>query len=76
MKGLNHFTGTNTEFILLEIGHDCFGPTCKKITPPGENPTKGAVISEKITNKKHAHCMKGKRQNNCSVFLFRLLFCK
>ena len=51
MKGLNHFTGANTELFLLEIGHDAFGPTCKKITPPGENPTKGAVISAKITKK-------------------------
>jgi hypothetical protein len=47
MKGLSHFTGANTEFIssLYTVGHDAFGPTCKKITPPGENPTKGAVIS-------------------------------
>jgi hypothetical protein len=52
LKGLSHFTGANTELFLLEIGHDAFGPTCKIITPPGENPTKGAVISEKITNKK------------------------
>ncbi len=66
--------GPIQSLFLPEIGHDAFDPICKKITPPGENPTKGAVISEENNKKQnHVHCMKGKRKNNCSVFLFRFL---